>query len=107
MMKAATPALLMLALMVSRIEKITMGVSACSLVMVGGSILAVFHTPHIDWRGILIQLGSQGCEVMQNLLMQFFLQRLSFTALDAGYYIAPMSTVCLWLTVWGSEKDAL
>lgn len=107
MMKAATPALLMVALIVFRIEKITAGVSVCSLIMVGGSIMAAMHTPHLNAIGILIQLGSQGCEVMQNVLMQFFLQQLKFTAMDAGYYIAPMSTICCFILSWGLESEVL
>jgi len=93
MMKAATPALLMISLVVFRIEKITCGVSICCLVMVAGSILAVLHSPHSNTTGIFIQLGSQGCEVMQQIMLQFFLQQLKFNAVDAGYYVAPSAAV--------------
>lgn len=107
MMKAATPALLMLALIVFRIEKISLGVSFCALLMVGGAVMAAFHTPHLNAVGIVTQLGSQGCEVMQNVMIQFFLQQLSFTALDAGYYIAPMSTLCCFVLSWYLESETI
>lgn len=107
MMKAATPALLMIALIVFRVERISCGVSLCCLFMVGGSVLAVLHSPRINATGVIIQVGSQGCEVFQNVLIQFFLQRLSFTALDAGYYIAPMSTLCCFILSWFLEAEIL
>lgn len=107
MMKAATPALLMVALIVFRIEKISPGVSICSLVMVGGAVMAAFHTPHLNVIGISIQLGSQACEVVQNVMIQFFLQRLAFTALDAGYYIAPASTLCCFILSWYLESETI
>lgn len=69
--------------------------------------MAALHSPHLNAIGILIQLGSQGCEVMQNVMIQFFLQRLSFTALDAGYYIAPMTAVCCMILSWGLEAETL
>merc|ERR1712178_313919 len=39
--------------------------------------------------------------------MQFFLQQLSFTAIDAGYYIAPMSAVCCLILSWSLESQIL
>jgi drug/metabolite transporter (DMT)-like permease len=105
MMKAATPALLMFSLILFRVEKITLGVSLCSLIMVGGSIMACIHSPHVNAIGIAIQLSSQFCEVGQNVLIQFFMQRLSFTAMDAGYYIAPMSTLCCLILACSLESD--
>lgn len=107
MMKAATPALLMFALIAFRIEKISFGVSVCALVMVAGSILAALHTPHINLPGILIQGGSQGCEVLQNVMTQVFLQKLAFNALDAGYYIAPTTAFCLLVLSWSLERHVL
>lgn len=107
MMKAATPALLMAALIVFRIEKISLSVSVCSLVMVGGSVMAALHTPHLNAIGIFIQLGSMGGEVMQNVMLQFFMQRLCFSALDAGYYIAPMSTLCCFILSYFLESETL
>jgi len=106
MMKAATPALLMIALVVFRIEKITCGVSSCCLVMVAGSILAVLHSPHVNTTGVVIQLGSQCCEVMQQIMLQFFLQQLKFNAVDAGYYIAPSAAVA-GLCLACLERDAI
>lgn len=94
MMKAATPALLLFALMALQVEDISCGVAACALIMVVGSTLAVLHSPNINMLGILIQGGSQFAEVMQCVLTQVFLQQLSFTAVDAGYYIAPTTGIC-------------
>jgi drug/metabolite transporter (DMT)-like permease len=107
MLKAATPALLMVALILFRIEKITLNVSMCCVVMVVGSILAALHTPELNAIGIMVQLGSQGTEVMQNVMMQFFMQQLSFTALDAGYYIAPCSSLCCLVLSLVLESEML
>jgi hypothetical protein len=107
MMKASTPALLMMALVVFRIEKITFGVCCCALIMVGGSVLAVLHSPQKNLVGIAIQLGSQGCEVMQQIMLQIFLQKLSFSALDAGYYVAPSAAVAGLLLTLGLERDVI
>lgn len=89
MMKAATPALLLFALMCLRVEQISPGVASFALVMVGGSILAVLHTPHVNMLGVAIHFTAQNLEVIQCVMTQVFLQRLQFTAVDAGYYIAP------------------
>lgn len=99
MMKAATPALLLFALMVLQVEHISRGVAGFALIMVGGSILAVLHSPHINLLGVMFQGGSQLMEVTQCVLTQVFLQRLAFTAVDAGYYIAPTTGIsCLILS---------
>merc|ERR1719203_1553921 len=89
MLKAGTPALLLFALICLKVERISMGVAGFALIMVFGSVLAACHTPHINLVGVSIQLCSQLCEVLQCVTTQIFLQKLSFTALDAGYYIAP------------------
>lgn len=99
MMKAATPALLLFALICFQVEHISPGVAGFALVMVAGSILAVLQSPKIDMLGIFIQAGSQSLEVMQCVLTQVFLQRLQFTAVDAAYYIAPTTGLsCLVLS---------
>merc|ERR1712032_1336370 len=94
MMKAGTPALLLFALICFNVERISIGVAGFALTMVCGSVLAAFHTPHVNATGVCIQLASQMCEVFQMLFTQIFLQQLHFTALDAGYYIAPTTATC-------------
>jgi len=94
MMKAGTPALLLFALICLKVERISIGVAGFALTMVFGSVLAAFHTPHVNVAGVCIQLVSQMCEVLQCVTTQIFLQQLHFTALDAGYYIAPTTASC-------------
>jgi len=65
--------------------------------MVLGSLLATVHQPHATMCGLLVQLASQLCEVLQCTLMQHFLQRLGFEAWDAGYYLSPAIAACCLL----------
>merc|ERR1712032_965631 len=50
---------------------------------------------------------EQMCEVFQMLTTQIFLQQLHFTALDAGYYIAPTTAICSLLIAFFLEFPKL
>eukprot|EP00931_Biecheleriopsis_adriatica_P104957 TRINITY_DN79563_c0_g1_i1.p1 TRINITY_DN79563_c0_g1~~TRINITY_DN79563_c0_g1_i1.p1 ORF type:complete len:1188 (-),score=184.08 TRINITY_DN79563_c0_g1_i1:217-3780(-) len=94
MLKAGTPALLLLVLSVLRLEKISCLGGFLALCMVGGSTLATCQQPHATLIGLIVQMASQLCEVLQCTAVQFFLQRLGFEAWDAGYYLAPAIAAC-------------
>jgi len=97
MLKAGTPALLLLVLSCLRIEHVSATTGGLALVMVAGSSFATAQQPNATAVGLFIQMMSQVCEVMQCTAVQFFLQHLGFEVWDAGYYIAPAVAACCLL----------
>jgi len=97
MLKAGTPALLLLVLSCLRVEAVSGTSAVLALLMVAGSTLATAQQPHANTVGIVIQLASQFCEVLQVTAVQVFLQQLGFEAWDAGYYLAPAVAACCLL----------
>mmetsp|Transcript_67421 Transcript_67421/g.144188 ORF Transcript_67421/g.144188 Transcript_67421/m.144188 type:complete len:1038 (-) Transcript_67421:37-3150(-) len=94
MLKAGTPALLLLVLSCLRVEAVSTWSAGLALIMVTGSSLATAHQPHATAIGLAVQLTSQLCEVLQCTAVQVFLQQLGFEAWDAGYYLAPAVAAC-------------
>lgn len=94
MLKAGTPALLLLVLSCLRVENVSAMTGGLALVMVAGSSLATAQQPNATCIGLGIQMLSQVCEVLQCTAVQVFLQHLGFEVWDAGYYIAPAVAAC-------------
>uniref|UniRef100_A0A7S4QL33 Sugar phosphate transporter domain-containing protein n=1 Tax=Alexandrium monilatum TaxID=311494 RepID=A0A7S4QL33_9DINO len=97
MLKAGTPALLLMVLSCLRVEAVSTTSACLAMAMVGGSALATAQQPHATTLGIVVQLASQFCEVLQVTAVQVFLQQLGFEAWDAGYYLAPAVAACCLL----------
>lgn len=97
MLKAGTPALLLMVLSCLRVEVVSPTSACLALMMVCGSVLATAQQPHANSIGIVVQLASQFCEVLQVTAVQVFLQQLGFEAWDAGYYLAPAVAACCLL----------
>lgn len=97
MLKAGTPALLLLVLVALRVEAVSGSTAGLALAMVVGSTLATLQQPNVTPVGVAIQMLSQLCEVLQCTAMQVFLQQLGFEAWDAGYYLAPAVAACCLL----------
>jgi len=94
MLKAGTPALLLLVLAFARVEHVSVQTGCLALVMVAGSSLATAQQPNATAIGLGVQMLSQICEVLQCTAVQVFLQHLGFEVWDAGYYIAPAVAAC-------------
>jgi len=97
MLKAGTPALLLLVLSVLRVEQVSASTAGLALLMVVGSSLASLQQPNATAIGLVVQFASQLCEVLQCTAMQVFLQKLDFEASDAGYYLSPAIAACCLL----------
>ncbi|CAK0869855.1 unnamed protein product [Prorocentrum cordatum] len=97
MLKAGTPALLLLVLACLKVEVVSGKSAALALCMVAGSALASAQQPNATVVGLAVQLLSQICEVLQCTGMQVFLQQLGFDAWDAGYYLTPAVAACCLL----------
>jgi len=107
MLKAGTPALLMLVLYVCKIETISPMSGTLAMSMVGGSLVASLQQPNVNMLGMAIQLVSQVCEVFQCTAVQIFLQKRGFEAWDAGFYLAPAVASCCLVTSLIMEWPAL
>jgi len=97
MLKAGTPALLLVVLVVMRVEAVSCTTASLAMLMVLGSTLASLQQPNATTLGLAVQMASQLCEVLQCTAMQIFLQQLGFEAWDAGYYLAPAVAACCLL----------
>jgi hypothetical protein len=97
MLKAGTPALLLLVLACLKVEVVSGKAATLAMCMVAGSALASAQQPNATVVGLAVQLLSQLCEVLQCTGMQVFLQQLGFDAWDAGYYLTPAVAACCLL----------
>jgi hypothetical protein len=94
MIKAGTPALLMLMLTAFKIEKISLQSSGFIILMVVGGMVSIRASPTFSILGLIIMLLSEVFEGARCVVTQLFLQKLNFSVWDAGYHMAPLTAIC-------------
>jgi drug/metabolite transporter (DMT)-like permease len=107
MLKAGTPALLMLMLAAFRVEKISLQSGGFVILMVVGGVLSARATPTLSILGLVVMLLSQVCEGARCVVTQLFLQKLNFSAWDAGYHMAPLTAICCLILSAATEWPVL
>eukprot|EP00451_Oxyrrhis_marina_P008964 CAMPEP_0204314098 /NCGR_PEP_ID=MMETSP0469-20131031/4010_1 /ASSEMBLY_ACC=CAM_ASM_000384 /TAXON_ID=2969 /ORGANISM="Oxyrrhis marina" /LENGTH=374 /DNA_ID=CAMNT_0051294525 /DNA_START=137 /DNA_END=1259 /DNA_ORIENTATION=- len=95
MLKSGTPVIVMVALVVSGVERISGRVAASTVVVALGTLIAAFGETEVVWTGVVVFLSSQVLEATRCVATQHFLQRLRFSPWEAAYYISPPTAACL------------
>ncbi|CAK0811906.1 unnamed protein product [Prorocentrum cordatum] len=107
MLKAGTPALLMMMLAAFKVEKISMQSGGFIILMVVGGMVSAQASPTLSILGLGIMLLSEIFEGARCVVTQLFLQKLNFSVWDAGYHMAPLTAACCLLLSAATEWPVL
>jgi hypothetical protein len=94
MLKAGTPAILMLMLAAFKVEKISLQSGGFILLMVVGGMVSAGASPSLSILGLAIMGVSELFEGGRCVITQLFLQKLNFSVWDVGYHMAPLTAIC-------------
>lgn len=94
MLKAGTPAVLLIMLVGFKVEKISRQASGWVVLMILGGLVAAGTSPTFNTTGLFVMFLSELCEGGRCVLTQLFLQKMNFSVWDAGYHMAPITAVC-------------
>jgi len=102
MLKAFTPAIVLLVMVVAQVEAPAKPSVFCVLIIVFGTIVEVNGELHATFLGILIMVTSCVGEAIATVLSQKMLQNLKFSEVETLYYLSPPSMLFLTMVsvVW-------
>jgi len=115
MLKAFTPVIVMLGLMLSNIEFPTHPVAMAVVGISIGTAINCAGGSSYTTLGLMIMLGSEVFEAVRLVLTQFLLTNLKFSIIEGQYWLAPASAISLvafsafleWPTILRENKLAV
>eukprot|EP00930_Biecheleria_cincta_P069227 TRINITY_DN56997_c0_g1_i1.p1 TRINITY_DN56997_c0_g1~~TRINITY_DN56997_c0_g1_i1.p1 ORF type:complete len:374 (+),score=61.10 TRINITY_DN56997_c0_g1_i1:71-1192(+) len=96
MLKAFTPAVTLVFLGLSGLERPTRKVVFSVLVICAGTAIASFGEGSMNPAGLLLMFSAEAAEGLKLVLTQKLLQRLKFGVIESQYFMAPISAVWLF-----------
>jgi hypothetical protein len=97
MLKAFTPAMVMLVLYCSSVDIPTKRVVQSVMVICLGTAISSYGEMHMVWIGFLCMALAETAEACRLALQQWLLKNLKFGVIEGQYYMAPASALCIFL----------
>jgi len=107
MLKAGTPAVLLIMLVSFKVETISPKAASFVVFMIFGGLISAGTSPTFNLFGLSVMLFSEMCEGARCVLTQVFLQKMNFSVWDAGYHMAPITAGCCLLLSACTEWPAV
>lgn len=107
MLKAFTPVIVLIALVVSKLEKPSRNVVLSVIGIALGTALNCAGANDYSSRGLLIMFLAEAFEAVRLVLTQYLLQNRKFSVVEGQYWIAPASGVCLLFLSALTEGEGL
>jgi len=95
MLKAFTPAIVLLVMSAARVEVPARAAIWCVMVIVAGTLVEVNGELHFSAAGMALMMTSTFGEAIATVLSQKLLQNLKFTTVETMYYLSVPSTIIL------------
>ena len=106
-MKSFSPAIVLLVLAASGVERPTVKSSASVLVMCIGILITATGEVNFSLPGFTLLLLGQICEAIRLVMMQRFITRLNFKAIELQYYRAPAAAGTLLIFAVFMESGSI
>jgi drug/metabolite transporter (DMT)-like permease len=96
MLKAFTPVMTLLGLVIFRLESPTRKAIVCVLIICSGTAIAGYGELNFSIVGVMCMICAQMFEAMKLVFTQVVLQKNRFSLVETLYYVTPMSAACVF-----------